>query len=292
MEVPDPGRPLVGLERFRTFVDGLDHPEGVARGPDGYLYAGGEAGQVYRIGPDGRIEQIASTGGFILGVALDADANVYACDLGRAQVMRVSATGGVRTFSSGTADAPMVNPNYGVFDAVGRLYVSDSGRWQRDDGAIFVILPDGSTRVASRSVRRFPNGLALSADGGWLYVVESTLPGISRLEVRADGSLGATQEVVRLPGHVPDGLAFDAEGALYIACYRPDRVYRLSRDGALTVWADDPTGTTLAAPTNLAFAGPALDLLVVANLGRWHLAATDTEVPGQPLWYPRLGGAW
>ena len=32
-----------------VFLDGLDHPEGVAWGPDGFIYAGGEIGQIYRI---------------------------------------------------------------------------------------------------------------------------------------------------------------------------------------------------------------------------------------------------
>ena len=40
-----------------------------------------------------------------------------------------------------------------------------------------------------------------------LYVAESTLPGVTRLPVGADGALGALEEVVRLPGTVPDGSA-------------------------------------------------------------------------------------
>lgn len=48
----------------------------------------------------------------------------------------------------------------------------------------------------------------------------------------------------------------------------------------------DPQGTLLGAPTDLAFAGPELDRLVCANLGRWHLALVDTELRGTPLHYP------
>jgi gluconolactonase len=56
-----------------TLVDGLDHAEGVAWGLDGFAYAGGEAGQVYRVDVErGELSQFAQvTGGFILGMALE-----------------------------------------------------------------------------------------------------------------------------------------------------------------------------------------------------------------------------
>jgi hypothetical protein len=50
--------------------------------------------------------------------------------------------------------------------------------------------------------------------------------------------------------------------------------------------AEDPQGTLLAAAMNIAFAGPELDRLVCANLGRWHLALVDSRLRGIPLHYP------
>ena len=35
----------------------FDHPEAVAWGPDGRAYAGGEAGQLYRFGLDGKSDR-------------------------------------------------------------------------------------------------------------------------------------------------------------------------------------------------------------------------------------------
>jgi gluconolactonase len=285
---------LVPLDRFTTLADGLDHPEGVAYGPDGHLYAGGEAGQLYRstapVRPPApcQMQELASTGGFILGLTLDARANLYACDSRRRQVVRVTPDGRVGTYSTGTAEHPLRTPNFPVFDRQGRLYVADSGAWQAGDGRLYRVDPDGTTLVASTAPHRFPNGLALSPAGDWLYVAESTLPGVGRLPVRRDGSLGELEAVVALPGDVPDGLAFDVAGNLYISCYRPDRIYRLSAVGELVVFGEDPAGTVLAAPTNVAFCGPGLEYLVAASLGRWHLAAAPVEVPGQALQYPDL----
>ena len=74
-----------------VLVDGLDHPEGIAWGLDGYAYAGGEAGQLYRIDIEKReAVQLADTGGFVLGLALDANHNIYACDTGNSAVMKIS----------------------------------------------------------------------------------------------------------------------------------------------------------------------------------------------------------
>ena len=120
-------------------------------------------------------------------------------------------------------------PNYPVFDAAGNLYVSDSGAWKENGGCLFRIRPGGETEVVGEGSRRFPNGMALHPDGSRLYVVLSNMPGVVSLALATDGSVGAPQTVVELPRHVPDGLAFDVAGNLYIACYTPDVIYRPRR---------------------------------------------------------------
>ena len=56
---------MIAMSEVRTLATGLDHPEGVALGPDGLIYAGGEAGQVYRVYPDtGSVELSTDTYGY------------------------------------------------------------------------------------------------------------------------------------------------------------------------------------------------------------------------------------
>jgi gluconolactonase len=278
--------PLVPLSSFATLVEGLDHPECVAWGPDGAIYAGGEAGQIYRVSLGGTYEQVATTGGFVLGLCLDGDANVYACDSALGSVVRVSPSGEVSTYFAGLAGRPLVNPNYPVFDATGNLYVSESGRFHMEDGRIWVVRPGGAGEVLHDDVASFPNGLALSADGAYLYAAVSTLPGV----VRAPLGGGPPETVATFKQKVPDGLAFDAEGSLYVSFYSPDEIWLVTPDGEVELFASDWERTVLAAPTNLAFCGPGLRTLVVASLGRWHLAKTEVGVAGQPLHYPKLSG--
>jgi gluconolactonase len=90
------------------------------------------------------------------------------------------------------------------------------------------------------------------------------------------------------PRHVPDGIAFDMDGGLYVACYTPDVIFRLTLDGKLDTVAEDWESTVLSAPTNLVFAGPDRSTLVAASLGRWHLSKAVVRVPGAPLFHPRL----
>jgi len=283
-----PGSSLMQISDFEPFIHGLDHPEGVAAGPNGEVYAGGEAGQIYRVELDGSHRQIASTGGFVLGLCLDADSNIYACDHGQHKVFKITQAGDVSVYSGGAPDRPLLTPNYAAFDRAGNLYVCDSGSWKGNDGCIFRIKPGGETEVWTDRVSNFPNGCAVHPSGSHLYAVVSLIPAIQRIAINADGSAGAVETVVELPHNVPDGVAFDEAGNLYIACYTPDVIYRVTPDGDLAVLAADWESVTFATPTNIAFCGSDRKTLVVASLSRWHLTKGQMPIAGARLNYPKL----
>jgi gluconolactonase len=279
---------VAALDDFETVATGLDHPEGVAVGPDGSLFAGGEAGQIYRVGVGGAVDEIASTGGFIYGVVVDGSSDVFACDFGKAAVVRVSATGEVATYSNGTAARPMRVPNFAAFDDGGNLYVTDSGEWGDDDGVVYRIAPGGATEVWTESTPRFPNGCCLTAGGEALLVVESHGRAVVRVPTEDDGGAGRPEPVVDLSGSQPDGIALAEDGTMFVGCYRPDRIYRIPPGGPVEVFADDPDGVVLNQPANVAFSGPNLDRLVVSSLGGWSLVAASADARGLPLRYPSV----
>jgi gluconolactonase len=279
---------------IRTVAEGLDHPECVAWDPRGFIFAGGEAGQLYRIDvSNGSHEIIADTRGWILGIALDEDGNAYLCDPTNHCVYKAMTNGYLVKLSDGTSKLKMSTPNFAVFDAQGNLYVSDSGYWESVCGRIYRISSAGETQLWSEAAPHFTNGLAIDPKGSYLYVAESTLPGITRIPILEDGSAGEPELVVDMPTTVPDGLAFDAAGTLYIGCYRPDRIYTYDSIQGLKIFADDYQGTAIGAPTNIAFGGKDLRTLFIASLARWHIGAIDVNVSGQPLHRPtEISNTW
>ena len=262
----------------RVLVDGLDHPEGVAYDHQrGLLWAGGEDGQVYVIDMDAEtVREVARTDGFVLGLAIDGRGRVVACDGSDGALWIIDGETATRYLAT-AGGRDLMLPNYAAFGPDGTLYFSDSGAWTADVGAVLAVAPDGSSRILDDTLRRFPNGCAVTPDGAELWVIQSEGEDVSRIDLRGGGR---PETVVRLPGTVPDGIAFTEEGGAVISCYRPDRIYYLDPDGGLTVLAEDPQGTLLSAPTNVCFVGAGRDRLVSANLGRWHLTVLEAGLVG------------
>jgi sugar lactone lactonase YvrE len=275
-------------DKLRVFFDGiftepkLSHPEGVAIGPDGWIWTGNQDGDILRISPDGaQIEKVASTGGFALGLAFDTDRALFFCDLRHAAVFRLDlASCQLTRFTE-----PGIRiPNFPLVDhAHGRLLVSDSfasgtpgpGIWSYD-------LSTGAGGLWFAGDLNFANGLATRPGDPAVYVCETFAQAITRIPVEPDGSAGVpTDYATALPG-LPDGIAFDDQGQMVVGCYEPSRLLRISADGQRTdLLAEDVTAHTLCHPTNIAFDGRDL---YTANLGRWHIAHVAMDVGAPPLW--------
>lgn len=274
------------LAKAVIFSDGLDHPECVAVHPDGSVWAGGEAGQIYRIAADGgEISEVANTGGFVLGIAFNPGAEWLAvCDLKNHCLWKLDPrSGGLSQIADGVPGHKFNIPNYIVFDEAGNFYVTESGAFRQVTGKILKFSPDGTGAVWHNGPFNFANGLALDREEEYLYVVSSWLPGLERIGINPDGSPGARSVYCTLPETVPDGIAFDRSGNLLVSCYTPNRIYKVAPDQTTTVLVDDREAHTLSNPTNMAFGGPDLSKLFISNLGRWHILQIDYPDKGMPL---------
>jgi sugar lactone lactonase YvrE len=120
--------------------------------------------------------------------------------------------------------------------ADGGAYVADIGGEFAPDRPLpptrlIRVEPDGAARHVGKDLT-FPNGMALADEGRTLVVAESFAARISAFTIEADGELsghriwaelGPVPEVpsleasVAAPGPIPDGVALDSEGALWIA---------------------------------------------------------------------------
>lgn len=282
------GAPVLPADRAQVFFDGifhdpkLSHPEGVAIGPDGWVWTGNQDGDILRISPEGdRMERVASTGGFALGLAFDGDRALFVCDLRHATVFRLD----LATFELARFTAPGIRiPNYPLVDrARGRLLVSDShasgtpgpGIWSYD-------LATGDGRLWYDGDLNFANGLAARPGEDAVYACETFARSITRIPVQPDGTAGPAEPFAAdLPG-LPDGIAFDAADNLVVGCYEPSRLLRISPDGSRTdLLIEDETAHTFCHPTNIAFDG---DALYTANLGRWHITKVAVDIGAPPLW--------
>jgi gluconolactonase len=276
--------PEIPMERFEVFATGLDHPECVAFDRDGNLWAGGEAGQVYRIDPKGRVETIATLGGFTGGIAFSPAGELIVCNpsLG---LVRVHTNCKHEIFSSEVEGQKWICPNYPVFDRDGNLYVTESGTWNQNNGCIARFTPGGSGTVVAGPFG-YANGLSLTADGRTLFMAESDTRRIWRFGVASDGSLDDGKIMAEHVGRLPDGLALDEAGNLYVACYASDDIHRIAPDGQRTWFAHDSNGRHLGRPTNIAFGvrEDERNLMYVANLGRYTVVRVSLDgVRGQLL---------
>jgi gluconolactonase len=273
-------KPVLSTDQFQVFASGLDHPECCAFDREGYLWAGGEGGQIYRIDSTGKTATVANVDGFCAGLAFSPDDRALLVCVAGVGVVRVAKNGEHGVFATHAGDHAIVAANYPVFDQSGRLYVTDSGNWMNRNGFLLRFDSGGTGEIVAGPFG-YANGLALSADERHLFMVESDSDSVLRFEVGAEGRLKPPQNYVDQVGRFPDGLALDGEGNLYVCCYASDEIWRIGRGGEKTLLAHDRWGIKLGRPTNLAFGGQDSDEIFVANLARTTITRAKLGIRGQ-----------
>src|SRR5579871_538226 len=210
----------------------LGQIEGMASDSSGNIYAVDTPGAVVvKISPAGTVTLIAGTGsqGFSgdggpatsatfnapQGIALDGAGNVYVADTGNRRVRKIDTTGKITTIAGGgggfsgdggpAVGAGFSNPSGIAVDSAGNVYISDSGnsRIRKVDTSGIV------TTFAGNGTAGF------SGDGG----------------APTSASLNN-----------PQGLALDAQGALYIADWLNNRIRKIPHGGAISTVAGNGNG--------------------------------------------------
>lgn len=124
------------------------------------------------------------------------------------------------------------SPNDLAFRSDGLFYVTDPGYQSgSQQNGIYFVVNGTATQAVPFNLGEQPNGLALSLDQKFLYVSLTALGVIMKYDVALDGNLSNPTTFATLTGLVPDGLAIDSAGNLYVAIDTGINVY--APDGTL-----------------------------------------------------------
>ena len=173
-----------------------------------------------------------------------------------------------------------------VFDADGGLYFTEPyGSSALDtDGRVFYLPPGNDSRLEVHIDNlAFPNGIALSADGTFVFVGEYAKKRI--LSVPSASSIGdfdiATVAAYTEGGVGPDGMAFDSDGNLYVAIFQGGEVRVIGPDGfhVGSIELPEEAGTFV---TNLAFYE---DYLYITEASAGVIYRVSVETSGLPFFH-------
>jgi len=303
---------------WTTIAAGLRFPEGLVASADGIvIVVETAAGRLTRIHPDGGAETVAETGGGPNGLAPGPDGWLYVCNNGgtawrewqgllvpsgkasdykTGSIQRVDpASGKVETlYTSGKArqgKTSLKGPNDIVFDSAGGFWFTDNGKSDARSKTItgvFYARTDGSSCREVVFPLDGPNGIGLSPDGRTLYVTETPTTRLWAFDIVAPGEIVlqsglrgmGNRFVYSSPGFASyDSLAVEGNGNIAIATIGDGGITVMSPAGELVefVAADDPF------TTNICWGGTGLTTAFVTLGGSGRLVRRQWSRPGLAL---------
>jgi sugar lactone lactonase YvrE len=236
----------------------LKRPECVLCMPSGRLYVAHRGGGILRIEPDG--------GQILLTWTLPADARDFIPNGfallpdGRFLIANMGHDGGVWARHPGgrvepflmTVDGvPLAKANFVFNDERGRVWITVTtrsdplskamtalGAPECADGFVCLVDAKGARIVADGFA--FTNEARIDPSGERLYVVETQGRRITRLRLGPSGDLSG-RETFATFGHgtFADGIAFDADGQLWVTSIVSNRLFRIAPDGAAALMFED-----------------------------------------------------
>ncbi len=198
-----------------------------------------------------------------LGWVIECYRGGLVAGLGRDFGMLNLATGGTEVIATPEPNRSTNRVNDAKADGSGRIWAGSMPiSADQPSGAFYRLDPDGTTTRVDDGYR-IANGPAIAANGKFLLHTDTGLDTIFRFEIHDNGSLGPREPFITFEaewGH-PDGMTFDADGCLWVACWGAGCITRFSPEGkrerAVTLPASQITSCT--------FAGPELDRMFVTS---------------------------
>jgi gluconolactonase len=297
----------LSLDMVEKFGTGLHQAEGVVIDKENNVYGGGRDGVLRKVSPDGKVTEIARIEGSVPnGITLDRQGNLVFCDLAKRAMMRCSPDGKVSVLADRAGDFRINFPNFASYDAEGNLYVSNSSSSDinsalgeltnpQPNGALVRIRPDGRGDIVATGIY-LANGTAIDPKEEAVYVLESTRNDCLRIAIKKDGTFGKPEIYARDFPALPDGMAFDVDGNLFVTLpgkaqggqlVPANQIITVDTNGTWSLLIDDPTGQKMALPTNCAFGGANMQDLYIANLEGEHFNRVRTSFRGHPLYHQR-----
>jgi gluconolactonase len=267
-----------------VLVSGFITLEGPAFDKDGNLFfVDWEIHSIQKLPPGGSPSEFYNTGGIPAGLAFHPDGSLYVADEGDDihGILRITPDGKGEIVVNSFGGKPLNGANDLVFDKDGVLYFSDPWRTSVDNpvGGFYRYFPDGTLEQIDTGLA-FPNGLAITADGSAVILAETGHNRLLRYAINADGTIGPREHWATLSGPTgPDGMAFDANGDLYVAHFNVGRVDIFDPSGKEVEQIVFPGPKT----TNCAFGGPDGKTLVVTECATGSIYQVKLNVAGQPL---------
>lgn len=293
-------------------AEGLLFPEGPVALRDGsVLVVEIRGGTVRRVAPDGTVSLVADCGGGPNGAAIGPDGALYVCNNGGSSyvpgqvlsagpapgytggsIQRVDlASGRVELLYDRCDGIRLSAPNDLVFDRHGGFYFTDMGKKlarERAHGGLYYAQADGSgVRELAYHLQQ-PNGVALSPDGGTVYVSETDTARLWAFDVTGPGQIRkhghppphGGRLVCGLPGYQGfDSMAVDAHGNVCVATLTTGCITVIAPGGE--VLRQVPVPDTHV--TNICFGGPDLRTAYMTFAALGQLAAMPWPEPGLAL---------
>ena len=301
------------MGRDEVVGTGFSFPEGPCFDRGGVLHVCELAGGCVSRIVNGERVVLAELGGSPNGAAFDSEGMLYVCNNGGywpaaastggrhglgggpALIQRVEPDGSFSTVIAEIDGIGLNSPNDICFDDVGGLYFTDP-KWapRREDlsldmGALspgyvcYVAASGEAVRIDTGIL--FPNGLAVTADGGSLIVDETATGKLYRFSILGPGRLGVPVLYAELgPNSSPDGMCFDQEGRLYVAGHGCNNVFVVA-DGGGSV--EEVITFEDAEITNVCFGGRDRRVLFVTQAVHGRVACVERMAPGMVLFPDR-----